>query len=606
MTIGELNAQQRAGQASIAISVEGIAYILLFVAALGLRWIQLGDPMLSDVEAEQAFAALRVLNPTVGELGTIRSPIILFGTIISLGLGETSSATARFFPMLIGTLLVFSPLILKPYLGRLATFFTVFALTISPGAVASSRQLTGVGLMMLATIISIYAIGQYTKERTKLWAAIAGAATAIMLLSDYMSLAVLITMLLAVAFAVVTDDTGSLDQQAINDGLAGFPFATFSTALLLTLGLLGSAFFITPDGLRSLSGLITIFFEGVFRAGRDLTNAGLTFVTYEMLLFVFGVVGQFILVRSTDLRDRILTGWGIAALLVLVLYQGARPEHAMIAIIPMALLTGVACTYILNLERRGPAWVSWAHMLGIVAVFGIMLLFLLAHLRTPNPMTLDLSGIFGSDVELTYFPFLFIDLIILLLLVMTLFFSAGWFSLETALFSTCGGTFAILAIVAIGLSGNLAFTSTTNPAEVLRPHPPQPSMAIMVETLEDISKATVGNSVDIPLTVQSSPDSALAWALLPFPNTTFVETVNPGVATPAVITSAAADPALGAAYLGQEFVITRSWVPREASISEFLQWWVYRIAPTESRETTVILWIAEESYQLDAAVGPAR
>ena len=47
----------------IAVSVETVAYVSLFLAALVLRWVKLGTPPLGELEARQAIAAWHLLSP---------------------------------------------------------------------------------------------------------------------------------------------------------------------------------------------------------------------------------------------------------------------------------------------------------------------------------------------------------------------------------------------------------------------------------------------------------------------------------------------------------------------------------------------------------------
>lgn len=583
--------------APLAISIESLAYGALFLVVVAFRWINLDDPLLTNVEAEQAFAALRVLNPGLEDIGAIRSPVIFVGNVASLALGSTSGATARFFPMVTGVLLAFSPLLFKNYLGRVPTLFAVLVLAISPGAIAACRQISGVSATMLGVMVLLFAFDRYAVTRRNFWTATAGIMFGIVILSDFAALAALLCIVLATVFALFTNEQQEDDSQEFSTLRNEFSFVLFSISAVAGTVILGSVFFIAPDGLQALSDLITRFATGIIRANPDAANAGLTFATYEILLFVFGVVGQFLLVRSTDFKARFLVGWGIASLLMLVLYQGAQPEHSLFAIVPMALLTGIACKHILTMERKGPDWVGWTHMIGIVAVIGILLLFLLFHLRNPNVMTIPFDAA-PEDAFISYSAFLFIDIIVLLLLIMTIFFSAGWFSPETALFSTGGAIFIVTLLASIGLAGNITFTDTTDPAEVIRANPSQVGLSILVETVEDVSQTSAGNSMDIPMTVEGTPDSALAWAMRDFRNITFVPQVDPSVSTPIVVTQDRVDPALGDSYLGQKFVISRMWTPRGLSTADFLRWWIYRIHPTASVEEVVILWVDENTYQL--------
>ena len=89
---GEATESHPTGQ--IAISIETLAYLIIFLAALILRWIALGDAPLNEMEARQAIAAWNLLSPDAPSTGLIESPLTFAGAVISFGVASASNAAA--------------------------------------------------------------------------------------------------------------------------------------------------------------------------------------------------------------------------------------------------------------------------------------------------------------------------------------------------------------------------------------------------------------------------------------------------------------------------------------------------------------------------------
>src|SRR5688572_14586914 len=89
---------------------EGWLYLLAFLIALGIRLTQLGAMPLNDVEAESALQALQISQSE----NTTLNPhpfYILSTSVLFLLYGGGTDFLARLMPALIGSLLVFSPLL---------------------------------------------------------------------------------------------------------------------------------------------------------------------------------------------------------------------------------------------------------------------------------------------------------------------------------------------------------------------------------------------------------------------------------------------------------------------------------------------------------------
>jgi hypothetical protein len=583
-----------------------LAYLAVLTVAILLRFISLGNPALSDGEARQAFAAWHLLSPETAGTGEITSPLAFAGAVFSFALAGATNAAARFVPMLGGIGLVLSPLLFRRRLGRLATLLTVLFLALSPTAVAASRRLDGAGMAMLALVLALAVFDAYNTTRSRQSALLAGMMLGAALLADYGSLVVLITMLLGVGFALLTDDEGHSAGAGLRDLVHQFPWGPMVVSLAGTVVLLGTLFFLYPAGLGAVADQLARFVNGLVRPTADVTFVGLVLALYEPVLILFGIVGAWLASQSSESWQRFLAGWGAAALLISLIYRGALPQHSLWTVIPMAALAAVTTTRLLDTPHRqheGPRWAVWAHAVGVVALIAMITTNVSQYLRAPRMLVWPpTAGLQQATVQIPS-NLILAGLWLVLLVVLWLTIAGIWGG-RPAWRGLGLGVLLIGLLASTGQSGALAFTRATSPFEPANYEPAQPALDRLVQVAEQIGNFAIGHPHDVSLTVQAAPDGALAWALRDFTNLAFVERVDPTVDSVIVIAPAEeSTPALGSNYVGQDFVIVRHWSPAGMSGRQVVAWMFYREAGTPVAETRVVLWVREDVYQLVQAGG---
>ncbi len=588
----------------IAITVETVIYCVAFLVAVGLRWIELGTAPLSSDEAPQAVAAWSLVTPGAPSVGVIESPLVFGGAAVSIVIAGASNAAARFVPMLAGVALVFSPLALRRRLGRLPTLLAVLLLAVSPVAVVGSRRVDGVGFAMLALVLGLTVLDEYLGGRSRRSLFFVGIALGIALLADYGTLVALLSMLLGIGFAFLTDEERILTAEALNQALRDLPWRVPVASLLGTLGVLGTLFFLAPGGLGALADQLSQFAGGFARRPPGAPYTGLVLLIYEPLLLLFGLIGAWLASQSARPWWRFLAGWGVGAILLNLIYPGSLPLHGLWSVVPLAMLGGLAIERLFQLESGGPRWGNWAYAVAILAFFALTFASVSHHLRAPQVISMP-PGV-PPDQAVFNLPFDLILVLIwlILIIVLGLMFTSTW-GPYTTLHGLGTGLLILGLTLSFGQSGAIVFTRATSPYELLNPLPAQPALDVLVETAGEVSELATGNPRDASITVQAQPDSALAWALLGFKDLAFVERVDPTVESIMVITPAEmADPALGSSYVGQDFVIVRHWNLGGLSAGKALQWVFYRTADTPASEARVILWVREDVYRLVPGSGP--
>ncbi len=585
----------------IAITVEAAAYVLILLVALGLRAVKLGAAPLNETEAHQAMAAWHVVSAQAPGTGAVESPLVFAGAVLTFALSGASNAGVRLLPMLGGMLLVLAPLAFRHYLGRAGALIACAFLALSPVAVGASRQASGAGLAMLALMLALAATDRWLRKRRQRWAALAGIALGAALLADYGTPLALINLALGFAFALFTDEEGVLAPPTLHTTIAAVPWRTFFTALLGAVMLLTTLFFTVPHGLAAAADQLARFMSGFVEPVPGAAYLGVVLLFYQPVLLLFGGIGMWRASQSEQVWQRMLAGWGIAALITSLIYRGARPEHALWSVLPLAALAGLAIADLLAQQHGAPHWGPWTIAGALLALLGMIFASLSQWLEAPHLFTIPLDvppeqALFAVPLELALTALWGVLLILLWLTAASLWGTrAAWRGI--ALGVLLGGILAT-----IGQSAALAFTRATSPFEPFNVVPAQPALDDLVATASQISDWATGFPYSASLSVQADPNGALAWALRDFTEVTYVARADPRVRSIMVITPADdSDPALGSSYVGQDFSILKGWTPQSLPVEDLLRWLLYRRAPTPPAEQRVILWVREDIYRLQGS-----
>jgi uncharacterized protein (TIGR03663 family) len=119
---------------------ELIAYAVLVLVALGLRFYQLGDrPFHHDESQDAYFSWILWTNGDYAYNPLLHGPLRFYLTASMYALFGDSDFTARLAPALMGTAMVAMPYFLREQLGRVAAFTTAVLLAIGPSYLYFSR-----------------------------------------------------------------------------------------------------------------------------------------------------------------------------------------------------------------------------------------------------------------------------------------------------------------------------------------------------------------------------------------------------------------------------------------------------------------------------------
>ncbi|MEJ2149429.1 MAG: glycosyltransferase family 39 protein [Chloroflexota bacterium] len=581
-----------------ALSYETLAYLVIILLAIGIRWIGLGAAPLSRAEAPQALAAWRLLNPDSPLSGTISSPLTFLGELLSLSLASNSNAAARLTSMIAGIGLVIAPLVFRQRFGKLNTLVASLFLALSPIAVGTSRQSGGVGLSILGVIAALSLLGVYLRTRQQRPALLCGAALGLALAADFAAPLILLALLVGALFAWFTDDEEQLSPESLNDTINSFPWLTFGAGLVGAILTVSTVFFLDPRGLGAAADLLGRFAAGITERPGEAAYAGLALSVYEPILVLFGLYGAWLASQSDQPWKRFMAGWGVVAVLFTFIYPGALPGHALWSVVPLAVLAAFTVEALLEAGSDAPRWQTAALVAVTIALLSMCFASLIRYIRVPKyylvPLTTEPGGAsFSIPVDLVFV------VIWAILLVTTWLTAASMWGAKVTLRGIGLSLLAVGLTLSIGQSAALAFSRSTSPFEPLHTDPAQPTLDSLVQTAEQISELVTGTPHNAAITLQVDRQGAVAWAFREFPNSTLVDYTDPTVDSVLVVTPFEdADPALGSNYVGQDFVVESGWRPGQLSAAQIISWLIYRTADTPANETRVILWVRNDVYML--------
>ena len=168
--------QEAAAARQVVISVEFVAYLLLALLALALRFAELDIVPMTDAESREALAAWRALYPeAAGGVIVPQSPLLFFLHSLSFSLMGATELSARLFTALAGAAVVLLPLLFRDLIGQARALILSVLLACSPVLLAASRFDRPVIWSLLLGVAAVWAYWRYTALRQPIYAVLATA-----------------------------------------------------------------------------------------------------------------------------------------------------------------------------------------------------------------------------------------------------------------------------------------------------------------------------------------------------------------------------------------------------------------------------------------------
>lgn len=475
------------------IRLEHILYLVAFLLALGIRLFNLGEAPLSDFEADWALQSLALARGESVTLGA--QPGYIFPTLIIFYLFESANFVARLWPALAGSLLVLAPYAFRPKLGQKAAVILAFGLALDPGMVALSRLAGG---PMLAIAFTVLSLSLFYVHQFALGGIFAGMA----LLSGP-------AVLLGILGLGIACGLGYLlglfrDEEILpDDDQFKIPERTstgdWRVALLFgggTVLIVGTLFFLFPQGLGAWSATLTTFLRGWGQPSNiPIGRLLAAIIFYGILPLVFGLVAA---VRGWIQKNKtaqFLSLWFLLAIFLSSLYPGRQVGDTAWALLPLWALAG------LELARYAHRQEKWLVSLGQAAM--VVVLMIIAWLT--------LAGLDGATPEnlLNYWFVIGAAALMGVLVLVLVYLGWNWPTARTGL---VWGLVIGLGAYSLANTFWVSQVRPSSPLELWAPIPTTRHADLFAATLEDIALSQTGHANHLEI-VSLVDTPSMRWVL---------------------------------------------------------------------------------------------
>lgn len=577
--------------------LEKILFATAILLALTTRFLNLGKAPLTDVESFWALQALNAASPEGLNSQVVigPQPAYIFLTALLFQLFGATNFLARFWPALIGTLLVAAPFILRSRLGRTAASVAVLGLALDPGLVTVSRQAGG---PMLALGFGVLAVCLWLSRRPVLAAILAGLALlsgpavfngiVVLGISVLLYKAIKKRLLSDSAFPNMPDFQPELPASPANWRQAGLAFG-------LTFLVAGTFFLRFPQGLAAWMESLVVYLNGwISPSGVGGLRLIAALLVFQPLAVIFAILGIFRQLARPEFFDRQLRAcFGItlilaaAAALHALIYPARQISDLDWVLVPVWVMAAWELQD--YLPNRKSSLVSFLHAGLILTLSGLFYLTMVSS----NLLT---SG--GAVSPMVAQLILLVGVFSLGALTSVLI-ALGW-NPEISRMGVAWGILATGVIYLIGTLWSASQIRVNQPGELWGVLPGSGQAELFAATLDDFSKRSTGlaNNLEIVSLVDTP---SLRWILRDYPNARFTPVLSPNEQPPAIITGADQEsPTWAATYRGQDFVWW-TWPGWEGTLpDDFVNWIAFREAPTATGK--IILWIRSDLFPGGAVI----
>ncbi len=616
-----------------AITVEAALYALLFLAALLMRLIELGERPLATHEAASALAAWQFSQGTAP--GSMSSPFLMSASLLLFMLAGATDTAARFAPALIGSTVVLLPALVRREIGRTSALLSALILLLSTSLVWFARDLNGVEISAVAGTAGLFWFWHYVRENHARDLYLAAGAAALALTASAAGFTILFAGLIGalllggrssrIKSAEAADEEESSNGSGAEE--AGRGRVVWRNALVLFAAvylILATAFLINREGLGASFNLFGNWLA-MFQTFGPFTEPLNLLLIYEPLVLVFGFAGL-LLVPSLG-RDELRTRGSLVLCAVLtvvglIVYSLAGVKFAgdmVVLVIPLALLAGWFIGNLLErgfeeLERQGGSRVAvWGELpiLVMAIAFPAFIYLNLASLLDHNTLfpileafrqllAAVISPAAPTALEPAVMSLVFFSLVIVVLLVLLSLGSIG--GARTANLA------AVVVALLLALSGVRAtwlanYSSADTVHELIAGDQTSLQARDFLHDLEWESEWRAGDPHVIATRADPALGPVVRWYLRAFPNMQWISQPQANVPAPAAGTNQAQTDLVPQAFVttadahaptgnwvSELYRVQLDWQLTETSRTQLFQWLLFRTGGVEAWQS-VKLWV---------------
>ncbi len=580
---------------SSSIKNEGWLYWLAFLIALGFRLILLGASPLTDSESTLALQALHIAQGQAPLLGPQPGYILL--TSILFAVIESTNFMARLVPAIGGSVLVFAPYFFREKIKPFPALILAFLFAIDPGLVALSRQANGT---ILAVTFLLFAWAMWLNRRAIPAGIFAGLAflSGPSLWAGLLPIGLTWLFLQGMEARQTTSDKSKIADQSLisnlelsNSPLARIEYRPALLALIVTLLLGSTLFFLSPNGLSAWLSALPAYLKG-WTSPSPMTPGRMVFAffAYEPLGVFLATLSLIRGYRTKSRRIGRLSLWLGVALLLAIFYR--QTSELVWVIIPLLTLAALELSRAFNIfaEERVEVGV-------VVIALTILLVYIWFDiskiaLDPQSQLAATTLPLFGRNIQISAAPYVVLFGALLIIILCVSFVAFGW-SARTARLGTTWAFVFFLGVYTLGGAWGASGLRSKNGLEFWIPDQAPVQADLLLASVDDISEFSLGHTQSQPVTVMGIDSPALEWVLRDH-EVEVVPALDPQVAPPIVITPVMNDLGLPAAYRGQDFTWRQKPLWENIQSSDWIRWLVFRQLPRDNE--TIILWARNDLF----------
>lgn len=551
--------------------IEKTGFVIIFLTALLIRFVNLGNLPLSDAEASIALDSLKLLSDNANQYA---SNVLLSNFIAAfIYIFGNSGFVVRFFPALIGTLMVISPFLFHDYLKRNLIYILSVWIAIDPLFIALSRQINSSILCVLVLTLLVYFVLKNKSIPV-------GIFSGLLLLCGssfwYGFIPIIIIYLI-----------NSLNKNRIYDFnlMIKLDLKRVIISFVFTILIIGTFGFSFPSQFGGIAqGAIDYFAGWGISTGKSLLNILRAIFIYEFPVIGFALLGLLTHKINYNKLVGILAIDLLMNVFLLFVYPSRLLEFSIWLLLPLIIFASFFISNFINISKMDIKLVSLISGIGFV-ILGFLTLILMnlftnTFSSNPNPISKTLMIVAG------------------VVLVLFAIFLIGW-SLS---WKIAGKSILMVSIVYFGiytLSAGLNSTGLRLPFanEMLYLQPVPVSEDLIINTIENYSEWYHGNKSFGQIQVVNIDFPSLKWALRNFENVEHVKNFSINSNPEFIITSLDQTISMTESYKGQDFewYSTPAWdlfIP-----NEWANWLLSRRVPNNlMQQNGLILWVRNDLF----------
>ena len=552
-------------------TLEAALWVLVALAALALRLAHLDAAPLNEHEAHEAMLAWRAVTGQ-GMPQASYSPLLLAANALLFTLCGASDAIARLWPALLGSALPLAALLFRRRIGRVGALAAGLYLALSPTALVAARQLDGAVLAAVGGMLFLGGLLRFLDTDTRSWLTLSAGGLALAVTSSPSAYGLLLT--LGLAWLIFT----RLRPPRLAFDASRFTFHAALAALALSTGLGWNL-----AGVGAVGDLLLDWFARFSSPSNPAVSLLTMLTAYEPLALLFGLGGLVWAVRRGHRFGALMGLWAGLGALLLTLMPGRSPLDTLWIILPLALLAGIAVESLARSLRERGDWFGEGIYIPVTLI-----------LWTHTYLVLARYAARGEPTDL------FLALLVVALQAVIGIMFALAMRPAAALRGAAAGIGVALLAFTLSAAWGVAYARPSDPREPLLRAPTAFEVRDLEQTLRELSWRETGIATTLPLAFEAAPDSVLAWYLRDFSAARRVASLTAEDAGLALITSQRDLSLAEGEYVGQDFVLRRSWNPDAArcpwgwppQCSAAVKWLLFRRTPSPPvADQWAVLWL---------------